>query len=299
MINLICESCNKKFNSNNSIKKFCSRQCYYDSRKNIPRSEDFKSKIKKALMGQKLSEERKLKIAQSNTLHIPEEIQTIIKNLWQTGYISTRTAINFHLKRLNIDFYLSQRIYARFKKDNKDFFIKYNKIQPAERPFEFWEPEKFLLLIEDLNKYSITELVKKYEIADSSLKLISKKYNIEIPKGFGYYNNLKNGGTLPEKKIESFLQELNFEYIKEYKIGKYIVDFLIKDKIIEVFGDYWHCNPKIFPQPITSAQKKTIERYEKRNKTLSKDYKIIYIWEYDIIHGPDLVKKQLKNFIED
>lgn len=88
-----------------------------------------------------------------------------------------------------------------------------------------------------------------------------------------------------EKEIASFLTSRGF--VQNCKVGKYTVDFIHHNKkiIIEVYGDYWHCNPIIYKPDyfnksigMTSQEKWA---YDSARKTYlgNKGYTLIIIWE--------------------
>jgi len=88
--------------------------------------------------------------------------------------------------------------------------------------------------------------------------------------------------TWIEKEILKILA--NTTSTTQKKIGKYWVDFLVKNTVIEVQGSYWHCDPEMFTKgPINSIQTKNKKRdLEKNAYLLKKGYNVIYIWEKDI-----------------
>ena len=108
----------------------------------------------------------------------------------------------------------------------------------------------------------------------------------------------KNEILLKEKR--SSLEEKLLPYLPNYKnnirVGKYNVDFIDENTkhIIEVYGDYWHCNPKIYPDDfIQHHLKKSAKEVRlkdlKRQQTLEKQgYKLTIVWE-----------SELNSFIED
>ena len=69
---------------------------------------------------------------------------------------------------------------------------------------------------------------------------------------------------------------------------KYQFDFLIGDSILlEVQGDYWHANPKFYPDKSkwTQDQIKKVELDERKRKYAEEyGYKIFYIWEDEVKH---------------
>ena len=107
----------------------------------------------------------------------------------------------------------------------------------------------------------------------------------------------KNEILLKEKR--SSLEEALLPYLPEYEnnvqISYYNVDFINKEKkhIIEVYGDYWHCNPEIYDDnymhhyfKITAKERRKLD--EERVVFLqSLGYEVTIVWE-----------SELKNFIK-
>lgn len=108
--------------------------------------------------------------------------------------------------------------------------------------------------------------------------------------------------TIPEKKVKLILQENNIEYKSQVKVSgtRFIIDFVINDNIaIEVQGDYWHCNPKIYINgPKNKIQARKIDD-DKRKKVIleEKGYNVIYLWESDIIKNLDEIEKHILTLI--
>jgi len=94
--------------------------------------------------------------------------------------------------------------------------------------------------------------------------------------------------TKIERIVEDELSKMNVNFKYNFILdGKYQYDFLIGDDIIlEVHGDYWHANPRIYGEglkPLSERQLFKIERDKiKKEYALSKNYKILYIWESEI-----------------
>jgi len=74
------------------------------------------------------------------------------------------------------------------------------------------------------------------------------------------------------------------------------VDFNYKNLIIEIYGDYWHANPKIYnsdEKPISFYPEKTakdIWDYDTKRKEIleNRGFEVVEIWESDI---KDNIKK--------
>ena len=98
-----------------------------------------------------------------------------------------------------------------------------------------------------------------------------------------------------------FIENVHFYhqfYIREIKS---LYDFKISGKklMIEVDGDFWHCNPKSkFLIPEYSVQKKNLIKDEIKNKwCLNNDFILLRFWETDINNNPDTVIETLKKYI--
>lgn len=96
--------------------------------------------------------------------------------------------------------------------------------------------------------------------------------------------------TSPRSKKEKTLEPLLTEYKSNIKIGKYKPDYVNETTkhIIEVYGDYWHCNPRLFAEDFYHPQlKKTAKEKwrldSKRQEYLeSLGYNITIVWESEL-----------------
>ncbi len=102
----------------------------------------------------------------------------------------------------------------------------------------------------------------------------------------------KNEILLKEKR--SSLEEKVLPYLKDYEnniqISYYNVDFLNRETnhIIEIHGDYWHCNPKIYSDDfihpyfkMTAKERRKLD--EQRKQYLeSLGYSVTVVWESDL-----------------
>lgn len=139
------------------------------------------------------------------------------------------------------------------------------------------------------------------------------------PQGFGY--GRKHSQSTKEKMSQSAIQRViekdqphssrleeefcgvlnqlkvtysRFFYSPEIKA---FYDFFIPSKniIIEIDGDFWHCNPKTHPTPEYECQKRNLIRDKEKNKwAKNQGFKLIRIWEYDIKNNIDKVISSLK-----
>lgn len=105
-----------------------------------------------------------------------------------------------------------------------------------------------------------------------------------------------------------YQNKLNKEYgCYSHILNKYVfLDFydLIKNKGIEFYGDYWHCNPKFYTEkfihPHLKIQAKEIwTRDRLRNTALKIEFgiNILVIWEHDYKENPTETIKKCKEFM--
>lgn len=113
---------------------------------------------------------------------------------------------------------------------------------------------------------------------------------------------IKNGdfpqtNTLPSRKFEKLLEELNIKYSKEFVIGHWSFDFKLTDLniLVEVDGDYFHSNPIFYPDgPQTKTQKINHYRDIKKNKFCDQNnIQLLRFWEQDILGENICVRQKL------
>ncbi len=105
--------------------------------------------------------------------------------------------------------------------------------------------------------------------------------------------------TEPEALIMEQLDKNKIAYTFQYKVGKYITDYHITgtSTIVEVLGDYWHVNPEVYKVP-KGFQKYKIEKDKIRQKYIEdRGYKVINLWENDIVKDPTQIINTLKTEI--
>lgn len=101
-----------------------------------------------------------------------------------------------------------------------------------------------------------------------------------------------------EYKFEGILQILEIQYIHSYyieNIGK-IYDFYLPkyNILIEVDGDFWHCNPNKYDTPICKTQELNLENDKFKNQwAQDNNYRILRFWEDDINNNIQYVKQIL------
>lgn len=107
----------------------------------------------------------------------------------------------------------------------------------------------------------------------------------------------------PQRILDSLLDENNIEYYREYRTRYYSIDNYLPDYnlMIEVMGDFWHCNPCIYRKAKYEMQIKGTKRDKEKHDYILKEYgiEILYLWENDLKRNPkrclDLIMEYISN----
>jgi len=248
---LNCLFCNKEFETtknkkNKYNKKYCSRECVDLHKKNLYIGE------KNPMFGKKVSKEVRNKHSVSTT------------KMWQNSE-------------------------SRDKIKNGILLYKENNQNPPG-----WD-SKSRKKREDtiLKKFGVKHIWSNKEVREKIEKKVFEKYgksSLELMN-----DALDNKPTKIEKIIEFFLIEKKINYLKQYKI--YLNDDNNKRKskrydfylpyfnlIIEVDGDYWHGNPKIFTNLNYTQILNMKNDLFKDNLVELNNLNIIRIWETDVLN---------------
>lgn len=97
--------------------------------------------------------------------------------------------------------------------------------------------------------------------------------------------------TRPQIIMNDILNALNISYTNEEPFVYYSVDNYLSEYnlIIEVMGDYWHCNPIRYDRPINDRQAEIISRDKAKHTFIFKRYgiEILYVWESDLLKSQE------------
>ena len=135
--------------------------------------------------------------------------------------------------------------------------------------------------------------------SESTIKKISdtKKQKWES----GDIGKVKYKPSKLEKTFTNILDLLEINYTTSYYAPdiKSFYDIYLPEHnvIIEVDGDFWHCNPIKYPNgPVSKCQHKNIERDKIKNQwALDNGYILLRFWEDDINNNIKQVKQILLN----
>lgn len=96
----------------------------------------------------------------------------------------------------------------------------------------------------------------------------------------------KKADTWIEREIEEHLKDSGIEYVQQFRVGRFTVDFLIPDKslVIEANGDFWHANPDIYSNGhLYKMQEMAVEKDKRKLARLNAEgYTVLVVWENDL-----------------
>lgn len=101
-----------------------------------------------------------------------------------------------------------------------------------------------------------------------------------------------------EIRIQSILNEMGICYTANGFLYSYNWDFIFKNKLIlEIQGDFWHGNPKLYKKDDILLNGLTVDMvwkkdYRKKKKVEAHGYRVYYLWETDINNMNDYELKE-------
>jgi very-short-patch-repair endonuclease len=130
-----------------------------------------------------------------------------------------------------------------------------------------------------------------------------KARHLEAFIAAGQRHNKKNQKTRIEALVAEMLDRIGAGYRQNVQIGRYNVDFVVGTLIIECYGDFWHCNPALWPPEryngslhATAAEKWA--RDAARQSVLEQQgYAFAVFWETDIRENPQSVEATIRELL--
>jgi very-short-patch-repair endonuclease len=108
-----------------------------------------------------------------------------------------------------------------------------------------------------------------------TLEKLAKK-NADIPRNV----------SKPELIVWGMLHALGVDFEFQKQVGPYICDFMIDNKILEVYGDFWHSNNKMHPSQKAHDIKK--ESYLSNN-----GFHVTVFYESEIVNEPKAIVERI------
>jgi len=204
-------------------------------------------------------------------------------------------------------------IYNKSRAITKNNLIKrHGKNKGLKKWNDYCDKQKYVGVKEEyfIEKYGLIKGKKKYNEV-----LKSKIFKPKISNNGIYYskasyelfksidkNNSKN--TFYGGKNNEYILECNSNSCKRFiSLDYYDIE---KNKAIDFFGDYWHCNPKIYKKDFFNKSKNKYASEiwiddKKRLDIIKNDFniKILIIWERDFINEKKKTIQKCLEFLND
>ncbi|MCK9541929.1 MAG: endonuclease domain-containing protein [Novosphingobium sp.] len=134
---------------------------------------------------------------------------------------------------------------------------------------------------------------------------IKKSVNFFVKKNFKLFKSqdgfdVKTSGV--EEMFIQYLDKLKLQYVRQFKLSGFYYDFaIVKDGelvcLVEIDGDYYHANPKLYPKDgfLYPNQIKQKNRDKVKNNVASMNgYILLRFWENDIKNDKKMIMETLK-----
>lgn len=248
-------------------------------------SKETREKIACSNTGKIFSEERRKKIGNSRLVKLDDQKFEKLQYLWSLKHLNP--------KKIQQLVGIGPKVYKRLHKVYCKF--EQTKFMPADLD------DNDLLKITNLANQNIwyKEIASSLNRGPKQIFSILKKIGIQpITKN---PNRKINVSKLELKVYEFLTSAAGYDIESQFGLGNFVFDFKIRNQkiLIEVNGDYWHCNPKVYPHPINNWQKFALRRdFAKKAYAKQNGYSLYRIWEKDIKENEIESFRKLQNFIE-
>ena len=98
-----------------------------------------------------------------------------------------------------------------------------------------------------------------------------------------------------ENRFAKLLKSLKLNYKRQYKIKYKYYDFYLPNYnlLIEIDGNFWHGNKKMYPKLSKMQLENKINDLYKDGLAKTSGYRIIRFWEHEINNNPIAIKQKL------
>lgn len=272
-----CHTCGKDISEN---KKFCEKSCYFARRNYRSHSEETKQKIA-AGNSKPHTEERKKNISNAKKQPVNEALLNKLKSFWKLGYLNPDV-----IKEL-AGLPPRSRIYNELFLAHCE--VPQHKFMPSD-----WYPEHYSKLFELAHQNIWYKQIAKF-LGFGEKQVVNVMIKLGLPINTRNPDAWSSCTSGIERQVLSWIQEEKFEIETQFHIGNFLYDCHIKNSniLVEVNGDYWHCNPNVYRDgPINDMQKSHIRRdFAKKDFAKRQGYYLITVWEKRIKENPEDTKQ--------
>lgn len=160
------------------------------------------------------------------------------------------------------------------------------------------------LLSERQRTFTLEKCIQRYgeEEGTKIFNERNEKWAKKMSENFNKGNSFAQ--SILAKTILAELKELFPELECEFVISRYSFDGKYKNKLIEINGDYFHCNPELYQRNFYNkvVGKLAWQIWEKDKKKINianqKGYSVFIIWEKDYNTDKDLIMKKCIDFLK-
>lgn len=169
------------------------------------------------------------------------------------------------------------------------------------------------IISESQKTFSLEKCISKYgeEHGRQVFEERQRKWVKSLRKSFMEHGDSRNPQSLlAETLITALCKELSIKYpyrekyISDSDGNHFAYDFTYGNKMIEINGDYWHCNPLMYKEDYFNKSKrlyaKEIWEYDARKAECAKKhgYKLLVVWENEYNQNPEDTIKKCLDFLK-
>jgi G:T-mismatch repair DNA endonuclease (very short patch repair protein) len=286
-----CELCGKEYETATASRKYCSRNCsaQASSQPRGPYDSDRVARMAKAKRDVWLSELDPYREPLENLLDMklvpcPYKLAKLVG--WEIEDLYGK------LVKKKMEAYIKERLdkWALYKE--APFLPKHLVANLSLKEIErFNEVFDKTVTVQQVQVEFSLDRVVVLNIAKKRGKKLSSRKNT-LPEEIAQ-------GLLREEALEWVAQE-RVPYIKDDTDSYYVFDFVVEGVALEVHGDYWHGNPKMYKEAdLNMTQLQNIERdYHKYQVGLSHYGKPVVVWWERDLKNKNKHKKLLEELKE-
>ena len=185
-----------------------------------------------------------------------------------------------------------------------------SKAAPQPTQIRYWiekgysEEEAKLKVHERQQTFSLEKCIQKYgeDVGREVFEKRQEKWQKTLHDTFN-----KTGKGIAQsnlcRNIISKIKDSGLNIETEFLVGKYSFDIKLSKKLIEINGDYWHCNPKLFDKSFFNkvSKKYAWEIWKKDSKKIQlatkNGYKVLTVWESECNEDFDGVIQKCIDFL--
>lgn len=157
----------------------------------------------------------------------------------------------------------------------------------------------------------ITNVFQREDVKQKSRDTFLRRYGFESPAELQMSRG-KNTYSSVHREVVEFLGENGVDVVIEYKVPKdkcgyysYDIQLVDTNKIIEVYGDYWHGNPEIYNDNDlilkgSSREMKVKDKHrcdkKKNDFAIKLGYSVLVVWENDLKNNRNETNELILNY---